>query len=138
MTFPFVTTITTGILLILQIALAFTVSGNRGKNDTWVGDGGNDGLLRAMRRHGNFAENAAIFLVGFMLLEFSKFSTWLLVALCVIFVAARLLHAIGLSQQNTNNAFRFAGGIGTYVLGFILGGTLIWIGASIAMHGGMQ
>ena len=133
MTFPFITAITAGVLLILQMLLAFTVSGARGQKDLWVGDGGEDSLLRAIRRHGNFAENAGIFVAGFALLELSKFSPTLLPVLCAAFVVARLAHVVGLSQANTGNAFRLAGGLGTYLTGLALGAALIWVGYSAAI-----
>ena len=135
--FPSITTTTAGILLILQIVLAFTVSGGRGKYTTWVGAGGHQGLERAIRRHGNLAENSGIFVAGFLLLELSRFSAALLVSLCAAFVVVRLFHAAGLSRENTNNPFRLIGGVGTYLVGLTLGGTLVWIGAKAAL-GSMQ
>lgn len=128
MLFPYATTITAGILLILQMALAGATSGARGKANSWVGDGGNDALLRAMRRHGNLAENTGIFLVGLMLLELSRFNHLVVVVLCAAFVFARLMHALGLSRTNTNNAFRVGGGVLTYLIGFALGVLLIYVG----------
>jgi uncharacterized membrane protein YecN with MAPEG domain len=98
------------------MALAFAVSGARGQGNVWVGDGGQAPLLRAIRRHGNFAENAGIFLAGFMLFEFSKFSPTLLMTLCVAFVLVRVAHAVGLSRPNTGNIFRMVGGVGTYII----------------------
>lgn len=133
MTFPYVTALTAGVLIILQMAMAFAVSGARGQKNTWVGDGGQDALLRTMRRHGNLAENAGIFVAGFLLLELSKFSPSLLIGLCVAFVLMRVAHAIGLSRADTNNAFRLTGGVGTYLAGFILGGALVWVGANAAI-----
>jgi uncharacterized membrane protein YecN with MAPEG domain len=132
------TTITAGVLLVIQMALAFAVSGARGQRNVWVGDGGQDALLRAIRRHGNLAENAGIFVIGFMLLELSKFSPTLLMCLCAAFVLVRLAHVVGLSQPDTGNVFRIAGGVGTYLLGFALGGALIWVGvlAAGAAHAG--
>jgi len=135
--FPYVTTTTAGFILILQLLLAFTVSGGRGKVDTWVGAGGHAPLERAIRRHGNLAENAGIFVVGFLLLELSRFSATLLVSLCVAFVVVRLFHAVGLSRENTNNPLRLIGGVGTYLTGLTLGGTLVWVGARAAI-GSMQ
>jgi len=128
MTFPFTTAITAGVLIILQIALAFTVSGARGRNDIWVGAGDQDALLRAIRRHGNLAENAGAFIAGFTLLELSKFSPTLVTVLCAAFVAARVFHAAGLSRRDTRNSLRLAGGVGTYLTGLVLGGALIWVG----------
>jgi uncharacterized membrane protein YecN with MAPEG domain len=127
MTFPDITSVTAGLLLI-QMALAFAVSGNRGKANTWVGDGGDATLLRTTRRHANLAEYAGFFVIGFALLELSRFSPRLLLALCAAFVIARLFHAAGLSRQNTNNPLRLIGGLGTYLIGFVLAGALVWAG----------
>ena len=132
--FPNVTTTTAGVILILQILLAFTVSGGRGKVGTWVGAGGHGSLERAIRRHGNLAENGGIFVAGFLLLELSRFSSTLLVSLCAGFVAVRLFHVAGISRENTNNPFRIIGGVGTYLIGLTLGGTLVWVGSNAAIR----
>lgn len=128
MPYPFITTTTACAMLLLQMALAAAVSRSRGKHRSPIGDSGNAGLQRAVRRHGNLSENAAIFLVGFLLLEWSQRTPHLLAAMCVAFLVLRLAHAVGLSMRDTNNVFRVAGGGGTYLLGFALGGTLIRIG----------
>ena len=127
MVFPHVTALTAGVLLILQMLLAFLTSGARGKAGQWVGFGEDAALLRAARRHGNLSENAAIFLMGFLLVELSGWNATCLTALCVAFVVLRLLHAAGLSREDTNNALRLLGGLGTYLTGLALGGILIWI-----------
>lgn len=126
MPFPYITSITAGVLILLQVLLAFAISGFRGKSNTWLGDGGNAELARTVRRHANLAENAGLFATGFTLLEMSQRSPKLLTGLCVAFVLARLVHAAGLSRQNTNNPLRLMGGLGTYLIGFTLGGALIW------------
>lgn len=128
MNFPYISSTTAGLLLAIQMVLAFAVSGTRGKVDTWVGDGGNEALLRAARRHANLAENAGLFIAGFTLVEISGFSSKLLLSLCAAFVLARLFHAAGLSRQNTNNPLRLIGGMGTYLIGFVLAGVLVWVG----------
>jgi len=136
MSFPHITSVTAGLLMLIQMVLAFAVSGNRGKADTWVGDGGDATLLRTTRRHANLAENAGFFVVGFAVLELSRFSPGLLLALCVAFVIARLFHAAGLSRQNTKNPLRLIGGLGTYLIGFVLAGALVWAG--LGGSGGVQ
>lgn len=137
--FPYVTSITIGALLFLQIALAFMVSIKRGATEArgpiGIGDGGQEVLARSIRRHQNLAENSAIFAIGFMLLEISRFNHRLLIVLCVTFVAVRLFHALGLSQPNTVNAMRLVGGMGTYICGLVLSSTLIWIGINAAQKG---
>ena len=130
MTFPYVSAITAGVLLILQILLALTVS--MGRNDTApLGDGGSASMQRTVRRHGNLAENAGLFVAGFTLLELSRLSPYLLAGLCMAFVVVRLAHVLGLSQENTMNPFRMVGGVGTYLVGLILGAALVWAGLSL-------
>ena len=127
MNFPYVTALTAGVIIILQIILAMRVSGVRGQKKVGVGDGGDQEMLRPMRRHGNLAENSGIYIAGLALLELSGSLSLLLVGLCFAFMLVRVVHAIGLSQTNTMNAFRLMGGAGTYLIGFTLGGALIWV-----------
>lgn len=127
MVFPFITAFTAGSLLILQMLLGFLTSGARGTTKQWIGNGDSDPLLRAVRRHGNLAENSAIFVAGFLLLELSRWNQGILIGMSGAFLALRLVHALGLSLANTNNVFRLLGGVGTYLLGFVLGGILVWI-----------
>lgn len=129
MTFPYITAITAGAVLILQILLGLAVSGSRGA--TSLGDGGREDLSRAIRRHGNLAENAGLFIAGFALLELARVNTFLLEALCALFVLARLSHAVGMSRPDTMNAFRAAGGVGTYIIGLVLGAALLWAGLTV-------
>lgn len=130
---PATTALTAGALTLLQITLAFLVSGARGRFATWIGAGGNPVLERLQRRHANLAENAALFLAGFLILDMSASAPHALPLLCAAFIAARLCHAIGLSFSNTGNLFRLAGGVGTYLIGFVLGAMLIQAGIKPTM-----
>jgi uncharacterized membrane protein YecN with MAPEG domain len=130
MNFPYITAATAGFLLILQMILGMTVSAARGKVNIWVGDNGDEGLRRASRRHGNLAENAALMLIGLMLLELTGRYLLPLKIMAGVLIAARLLHAIGLSHENTNNPFRLAGGVATYLDGLALGALLLWFSAN--------
>jgi uncharacterized membrane protein YecN with MAPEG domain len=123
---------TGGVLLIIQIVLAAATSSARGKNNVSIGDGGNDSVLRALRRHGNFAENAGIFLAGFTILELSRLNNLALIALCSLFLFFRIVHAIGLSKPDTRNGFRLVGGLGTYLAGLVVGALMIWAGTTAA------
>jgi len=129
MAFPYITAITAGIILILQILLALTVSSGRG--NTSLGDGGNPEFHRVIRRHGNLAENAGLFIAGLALLELSKLNMLLLEGLCAAFVLVRLSHAVGMSRPDTMNMFRAVGGVGTYLVGLILGAALLWAGLTV-------
>jgi uncharacterized membrane protein YecN with MAPEG domain len=87
-------------------------------------------LLRATRRHGNYAENAAIFVVGLALAETMGAARLLIVALAVVFVAARLAHAIGLSRIDTVNPWRVGGIIANIAAGLVLGVRLVLLGVA--------
>jgi hypothetical protein len=122
---PFISALTAGILIAVQIALMLRVVLVRRRVRQSLGDGGNQELLLAIRRHGNFAENAAIFVVGFTLLELAGGDRMVLAIMCAAFVAGRISHLIGLSQQKTLNRFRVAGVVLTAIVGLALGARLM-------------
>ncbi len=131
MLFPLVTCLTAGLLLLMQLVLSTLVTIKRMRSHIFLGDGNKDDLQHLVRRHGNLAENAAIFTIGFLLLELSQLAPQLLLVLCPTFILVRLSHIIGLSYKETRNVFRMIGAVGTYLIGYILAGTLIWIGSTI-------
>jgi uncharacterized membrane protein YecN with MAPEG domain len=61
-----------------------------------VGDGGHEPLLRRMRAQANFIENAPFVLILVGGLELSGASRWTLLAIAVLFVLARIAHAVGM------------------------------------------
>ena len=122
---PIVSALTAGILIVMQMALMTDVILSRRRNRQSLGDGGHKDLQLAIRRHGNFAENAALFVAGLTLLEISDGKGLMLEILCAAFVLARISHAIGLSMENTANWFRFAGIAATITVGAVLGVRLV-------------
>jgi uncharacterized protein len=127
---PVISALTAGILLVMQMALMTGVILARRRNQQSLGDGGHKDLLLAIRRHGNFAENAALFVAGFTLLEISGGNRVTLAILCTAFVLARISHAIGLSMENALNPFRFAGIAATIIVGLALGTRLVLVAIS--------
>ncbi len=127
---PIVSALTAGILVVMQMALMTAVILARRRNQQSLGDGGNKDLLLAIRRHGNFAENAALFIAGFALLEIIDGKGVVLEMLCAAFVLARISHAIGLSMANTVNPFRLTGITATIVVGVVLGVRLMRVALS--------
>ena len=130
MTPPLISACTAGILIIMQTALMLTVVAARRRNRQSIGDGGHHDLLLAVRRHGNFAENAAIFLAGFTLLELTGGGRLGLAVLCAAFVLGRISHAIGLSMPKTVNRFRVGGIALTAFVGLTLGVRLLLLALS--------
>jgi uncharacterized membrane protein YecN with MAPEG domain len=122
---PILSALTAGVLILIQMALMLTVVLARRRNRQSIGDGGHPKLLAAIRRHGNFAENAAIFVAGFTLLEVLGGSRTMIMTMCAAFVVGRISHIIGLSMANTLNPFRIAGVAITAAVGLTLGSGLV-------------
>jgi hypothetical protein len=125
---PVVSSITAGALIIGQMGLLFTVVSERRKAGQSLGDGGHAAVLQASRRHGNYAENAAIFVASLALLEMMGAARLFVVALAALFIAGRIAHAIGLSMQKTVNPWRIAGILATIGTGVALGVRLVMLG----------
>ncbi len=127
---PWVSALTAGVLLVLQMLLMLSAALNRGRSRRAAGGDGDNGdpeLTRRVRRHGNLAENAAIFVAGYTLLELLGENQQRLEIACGVFVLARLLHAIGFSFRNTANLARVSGVILTLGSGLYLGARLVQI-----------
>ena len=127
---PLISAATAGVLIIMQTFLMLTVVRARRRNRQSLGDGGHHELLLAVRRHGNFAENAATFLAGFTLLELAGGGRLGLAVLCAAFVLGRISHAIGLSMPKTVNRFRVGGVALTAFVGLTLGVRLLLLALS--------
>jgi uncharacterized membrane protein YecN with MAPEG domain len=127
---PLVSALTAGFLILMQTALMLTVVMARRRNRQSLGDGGHQDLLRAVRRHGNLAENAAIFLAGFTLLELAGGCRIGLAVLCAAFVLGRISHVVGLSMPKTVNPFRVGGIALTAIVGVGLGTRLVLLAVS--------
>jgi uncharacterized membrane protein YecN with MAPEG domain len=130
---PIVSALTAGVLILMQMALMVGVILARRRNRQSLGDGGKPNMLLAIRRHGNFAENAALFVAGFALLEMTGGNRGTLEILCAAFVLARISHAVGLSMENSLNRFRFAGIGVTIAVGIALGFRLVQVTLSKLM-----
>lgn len=127
MTFPVVTAALAGILLILQQILMLTAGTHRAKTGVGVGYDNDKNLERLVRRHGNLAENAAIFIAALALLELFSGPTLAVQILAAMFLVARLSHAIGFSNLKGSHgklAGEDAAGSGTVVLFRVTGASL--------------
>ena len=127
---PFVSAFTAGILIMMQMALMYSVVVTRRRNRQSLGDGAHHDLVVAIRRHGNFAENAAIFIGGFALLELTGGGGLGLAVMCAAFVLGRIGHVVGLSMKKTVNPLRVGGVVVTTIVGVALGVRLVLIAAT--------
>ncbi|HEX4199553.1 MAG TPA: MAPEG family protein [Caulobacteraceae bacterium] len=124
---PVISAFTAGILMLLQTALVLGAVNQRRRHGPSLGESSELDVTRAVRRHGNLAENAAIFIACAALLEMLGGGRLWVGLLCAIFLVARLLHAFGLSLKNTVNGFRVVGVVLTVAVGLALGGRLIFV-----------
>jgi uncharacterized membrane protein YecN with MAPEG domain len=117
--FPHITTATAIVLAVLQMFLLLRTARGRGQFQTGLGDGGNEKLLQRIRAHGNLAENAPLFLILLGLAEMTGQLGGVVPIYALIFIVARLSHALGLSISSGVTVFRLFGVLAT--VGTIIG-----------------
>jgi len=89
-------------LAFVHIWLAIRCSMVRIKQKVLVGDGGNPIMLARMRAHANFTENAPLFLILLGLNELADGSGRWLWWVGIVFIAARISHALGMDPNRPN------------------------------------
>jgi hypothetical protein len=110
-----ITALYAALLALLFLALSVLVIRQRLKAKVALGLGKAEGLLRASRAHGNFAEYVPILLVLLLLLELGGSRPWLLHALGAAILLGRVLHASGISRSPERLVLRQAGMLLTFV-----------------------
>jgi hypothetical protein len=113
---PFhVTLLYAGINGLILLVLALNVVRLRRNTKVGLGDGGNEGMLRACRMHANAAEYVPIILILMGLLELQRESIYLLHALGIMLTLGRILHPIGIAGSSGESFGRAAGMLLTWV-----------------------
>lgn len=121
-----ITGIYAALAALIVVTLGLRVSLARGASGIGIGDGGNRVLERRIRVHANAAENVPLALVLLLLLELDQTQTWLLHAFGVTLIAARVLHAIGLSRSSRTTVERFSGTFLTWTTIGVMALVLLW------------
>ena len=88
-----------GTLLVVENILMVSVGLYRTNVGKGAGVDGDVTLERLVRRHGNLAENAAIFVVTLTLYELLMGQTALAFWTAIVFAVARLMHIAGFSNE---------------------------------------
>ena len=144
MTAPYIATATAAALLLLQQLLMLNVGTHRARSGVFIGNGADRALERKQRRHGNLAENAAMFVVTLGFAEIIGVAPVLVGSLGGIFVVGRALHAFGFSSETGSHggegsklfvAGRVLGSFSTALTGLFLGSYLIYTLAIAAPWG---
>jgi uncharacterized membrane protein YecN with MAPEG domain len=125
----FVTPLYAGLLALWFLVLSWRVV-HRRSGGIYLGDGGDPGLLRVIRGHANFAEYVPLALLLMGMLEAARFSIYVLHALGLVLLVARLLHGYALSFTDKWSFGRFWGATLTFV---VLG-----IEAALCIYQGIQ
>ena len=121
---PVFTAVLGGVLLPLQTVLMLTVGRYRATAQRSIGIEGDATLERLVRRHGNLAENAAIFLVALALFELLFGASTFVWVIGVTFLVARLFHIIGFSNETGSHLVNPNGPNKLFIL-FRMGGALL-------------
>ncbi|MDB5695709.1 MAG: GST-like protein [Sphingomonas bacterium] len=96
MVLPQVTLVLAAALAVVNLWLSIRVGQVRQSEKISVGDGGNDRVIRRMRAHANFGENAWLILVLVFAIEVSGGEPGWLWAATVAFVVGRIAHGFGM------------------------------------------
>ena len=105
-----------GTLITLQILLMLSVGLFRTVSKKGVGVDGDIKLERLVRRHGNLAENAAIFIIVLALYELFFGQTMLALVTACVFLAARLLHICAFASPSGSHLIDAKGSGSKFVL----------------------
>lgn len=134
MTIPIIAAATGALLIILQAILMILVGAHRIRNRINLGTGDDPALERKIRRHGNLAENAALFIVVLALAEMTVVPNDIVLIIALVFIIGRVFHAIALSTVAGSHgdekgkifaAFRAIGAFTTFGSFIALGGYLL-------------
>ena len=104
----------TALFLLLFIALSVRTILMRRKHRIAVGTDACQPLLRAVRAHGNFAEYVPLTLLAVGMWETRGGPAGLIHLACLVLLAGRLSHAVGVSREREAFAFRTAGMASTF------------------------
>ena len=104
-----VTALYAGLLALWLVVLSIAVIRRRGSGRISLGDGGDPRMLRAIRGQANFAEYVPLALLMMLMLETGHFSIYVLHALGITLLVARLLHGYAFSFTDHFHFGRVAG-----------------------------
>ncbi|PMH43218.1 hypothetical protein BCU68_04315 [Vibrio sp. 10N.286.49.B3] len=108
-----ITALYASLLALLMLWLSIQVIKQRRLAKVAYADGGVDALQIARSAHGNAVDYIPITLILMALLEYNSANIWLIHLVGLSFLAARIIHAIGILKGRFN--FRVQGMILTFV-----------------------
>ncbi len=103
-----------GLLILMGIVLQIRVIRLRRSKLIGIGDGQDKELARAIRVHGNFAENVPVALAGLIMLALIDAQAIVIHGVGILLLTGRVLHAIGLTGSAGSSKGRVGGMILTF------------------------
>jgi len=113
-------------LLLLNLWLTFRCGQARSAESVGVGDAGNEFVIRRMRAHSNFIENAPLVLILLCALDYSEANETLLWIVGITFVIGRIAHGFGMDGGSLGKG-RGIGAALTMIVQLVLAGTALWL-----------
>jgi uncharacterized membrane protein YecN with MAPEG domain len=104
-----ITALYSGILAFIAFALAANVGWRRPGLGTPIGDGGNETLIVANRRHMNFVEHAPLALILIAIVELNGAPSVWVHSLGGALVAGRIVHPFGIQANSLRHPARAIG-----------------------------
>lgn len=120
-----------GLAALFHIALQWLVIRERMATRTSLGDGGHKSLIKVIRAHGNYAENAPFIVAVLIALALTAFPALFIHGLGVVFVVARLAHAYTLAFEGGPTTARTIGVMGTQFVYGVGGAALVLRGLGL-------
>jgi len=106
---PTIVPVYAAIFALMLVGLSLRVANTRREVRVALGDGGAKLLQRRIRAQGNFIEYVPMTLILLLFVEWQGWSRWLVHALCLVLLAARAVHAYGVSQEPEDIRLRATG-----------------------------
>jgi uncharacterized membrane protein YecN with MAPEG domain len=131
MMFPVIVPTYAAILVLIFVLLSIRVIQMRGSAKIGLGHGNNPAMERRIRVHGNFAEYVPLALVLLLCMELQSQSRILIHVLCLALVAARVVHAVGVTPVNENFPMRVVSVLTTFAVLVVASVMLLYV----AVHG---
>ena len=126
-----ITMLYAGALALVLLMLSIRVIQARGQTKVYMGDGGNELMLRRMRGQANFVEYVPMALILIALLEYRGAAPWLLHALGATLLVARLLHGYTFAFAKHFPPGRFGGAVLTQAVLAVAGLACLWQGLKV-------
>jgi uncharacterized protein len=114
--------------IVLLFVLSALVIKERMATRTALGDGGHPRLMQAVRAHANCVETMPLVLLGLVVAGLLGAPALVIHAVGAILLAGRILHAMGMLQENTVNKHRQFGMMLTFAAMILSAGLCVWFG----------